>query len=162
MVTENSCALWRTMRRTQLIYVVAGNTNNDIRNVFANMDSTNDTETIELIAGGYTLRKCNSDRSGFEGAWIFTPMQWSVSYIENLLDLDWFESEARQFNNTGNTLMMLVADFDLKEDADYLVALNTYRDDSDNVQFYFYTHVYSRPCQIFGFFLSSKSSKTHR
>ena len=61
-----------------------------------------------------------------------------------MLDLDWFESEARQFNNTGNTLMMLVADFDLKEDADYLVALNTYRDDSDNVQFYIYiyTHIY--------------------
>ena len=34
-------------------------------------------------------------------------------------------------NNTGNTLMMLVADIDLKEDADYLAALNTYRDDSD-------------------------------
>ena len=102
------------------------------------MDSTNDTETIALIAGGYIFGKCNSDRSGFEGAWIFTPTQWSVSYIESLLDLDWFESEARQFNNTGNTLMMLVADIDLKEDADYLAALNTYRDDSDNVQFYIY------------------------
>ena len=82
------------------------------------MDSTNDTETIVLIARGYTICKCSSDRSGFEGAWIFTPMPWSVSYIENLLDLDWFESEARQFNNTGNTLMMLVVDIDLKEDAD--------------------------------------------
>ena len=65
-----------------------------------------------------------------EGAWIFTPTQWSVSYIENLLDLDCFESDAKQFNNTGNTLMMLVADIALKEDADYLAALNTYREDS--------------------------------
>jgi len=122
---------------TQLIYVDAGNTNgSDIRNVFANMDFTNDTETIALIAGGHTFGKCHSDRSGFEGAWTFTPTQWSGSYIENLLDLDWFESDtpsgsAKQFNNTGNTLMMLVADIALKEDADYLAALNTYRDDSD-------------------------------
>ena len=95
------------------------------------MDSTNDTETIALIAGGHTFGKCHSDRSGFEGAWIFTPTQWSVSYIENLLDLDWFESDAKQFNNTGNTLMMLVADIVLKTDADYLAVVNTHRDDSD-------------------------------
>ena len=74
---------------TQLIYVDAGNTNgSDIRNLFANMDFTNDTETIALIAGGHTFGKCHSDRSGFEGAWTFTPTQWSGSYIENLLDLD--------------------------------------------------------------------------
>ena len=122
---------------TQLIYVDAGNTNgSDIRNVFANMDFTNDTETIALIAGGHTFGKCHSDRSGFEGAWTFTTTQWSGSYIENSLDLDWFESDtpsgsAKQFNNIGNTLMMLFADIALKEDADYLAALNTYRDDSD-------------------------------
>ena len=48
--------------------------------------------------------------------------------------------------------MMLVADIDLKEDADYLVALNTYRDDSDNVQFFihiYYIYIYSRTCQFF-------------
>ena len=108
------------------------------------MDSTNDTETIALIAGGHTFGKCHCDRSGFEGAWIFTPTHWSVSYIENLLDLDWFESDAKQFNNTGNTLMMLVADIALKKDADYLAALNTYRDDSDLLRtcssIYIYTH----------------------
>ena len=110
------------------------------------MDSTNDTETIALIAGGHTFGKCHSDRSGFEGAWFFTPTQWSVSYIENLLDLVWFESDAKQFNNTGNTLMMLVADIALKEDADYLVALNTYRDDSDLLRtcssIYLYIYIY--------------------
>ena len=137
---------------TQLIYVDAGNNNgNDIRNVFANMDFTNDTETIALIAGGHTFCKCHSDRSGFEGAWIFTPTQWSVSYIENLLDLDWFESDtpsgsAKQINNTGNTLMMLVADIALKEDADHLAALNTYWDDSDLLKtcssIYIYIYIY--------------------
>ena len=34
--------------------------------------------------------------------------------------------------------MMLVTDIALKEEADYLAALNTYRDDSDNVQFYIF------------------------
>mmetsp|Transcript_38057 Transcript_38057/g.101429 ORF Transcript_38057/g.101429 Transcript_38057/m.101429 type:complete len:657 (-) Transcript_38057:25-1995(-) len=122
---------------TQLIYVDAGNTNgSDIRNVFGNMDFTNDTETIALIAGGHTFGKCHQDRSGFEGAWTSTPTQWSGSYIENLLAINWTLSDnpsggAKQFNNTGNTLMMLVADIALKEDADYLAALNTYRDDSD-------------------------------
>ena len=111
------------------------------------MDFTNDTETIALIAGGHTLGKCHSDRSGFEGAWLFTPTQWSVSYIENLLDLDCFESDTpsggdKQFNNTGNTLLMLVGDVALKEDDDYLAALNTYRDDSDLLQFYLYIYIY--------------------
>ena len=66
--------------------------------------------------------------------------------IENLLDLVWFESDAKQFNNTGNTLMTLVADIALKEDADYLAALNTYRDDSDLLRTcsFIYTYIYSR------------------
>ena len=57
-----------------------------------------------------------------------------------MLDLNWFESEARSTTLVIRSLM-LVADIDLKEDADYLAALNTYRDDSDNVQFSIYIYI---------------------
>ena len=53
-----------------------------------------------------------------------------------------FESDAKQFNNTGNTHMMLVADIAFKKDADYLAALNTNTDDSDLLRMYSSISIY--------------------
>ena len=63
--------------------------------------------------------------SDFEGACTSTPTQWSGSFTENLLAVNWTLSEnppgsAIQFNNSDDALMMFVAGIALMEDADYL------------------------------------------
>jgi len=119
-----------------LIYVDAGNaTGQDVREAFAKMDF-GDRETVALVAGGHTFGKCHSSRSGFEGQWTHTPTRWSNSYLQNLLNLDWelVDSPAgngkKQYNHTSG-LMMLVADFEMKEDPTYRGFMEEYLNDGD-------------------------------
>jgi len=122
-----------------LIYVDAGNaTGQDVREAFAKMDF-GDKETVALVAGGHTFGMCHTSRSGFEGKWTHTPTQWSNSYIDNLLNLDWTlvdspgGSGKKQFNDSSG-LMMLVADVGMKEDSVYRGFMEEYLADGDQLK----------------------------
>jgi len=117
-----------------LIYVDAGNASGQqVREAFEKMDF-GDKETVALVAGGHTFGKCHTSRSGFEGKWTHTPTQWSNSYLENLLNLDWTLVDSpggngkKQYNESSG-LMMLVADFNMKEDAIYRGFMEEYVSD---------------------------------
>jgi len=122
--------------KNHLIYVDAGNaTGQNVRDAFTKM-GFGDKETVALVAGGHTFGKCHSSRSGFEGQWTHTPTQWSNSYLQNLLNLDWElvhspgGNDKKQFNHSSG-LMMLVADLAMKEDPIYRFFMEEYLNNGD-------------------------------
>jgi len=122
-----------------LIYVDAGNSSGqDVREAFAKMDF-GDKETVALVAGGHTFGKCHTSRSGFEGKWTHTPTRWSNSYLDNLLNLEWELVDSpggngkKQFNHSSG-LMMLVADFNMKEDPTYRGFMEEYLSNGEQLK----------------------------
>ncbi|OZJ03690.1 hypothetical protein BZG36_03504 [Bifiguratus adelaidae] len=72
------------------------------------------------LVGAHSVGRCHSDRSGYEGAWTYTPTRFSNQFYKLLLNQDWKETASpkglKQYTNApDNDLMMLPADMALLE-----------------------------------------------
>jgi len=88
-----------------------------VREVFNRM-GFNDQEMVALI-GAHCLGRCHSDRSGYLGPWTRAPTTFSNLFFKELLDNNWSFKKwngPKQYADPSGELMMLPADFALRED----------------------------------------------
>ena len=128
----------------------------DIRNAFSRM-GFDDRESVSLIGGGHAFGKAhgacpgteapcgegelqgkgpNTLTSGFEGAWTATPFTWSNTFFQNMFDLTWELGQSPAGNlqwfpagNNTDDIMMLTSDLALRDDPDYRVISEEYKND---------------------------------
>jgi catalase (peroxidase I) len=102
-----------------------------LRDVFGRM-GFNDQEIVAL-SGGHTVGRCHIVRSGFDGPWTRTPLQFNNEYFKNLIELEWVERKwegPRQFQDTKTgALMMLPTDIALIRDPAFLPFVQAYAAD---------------------------------
>lgn len=107
-----------------------------LRDVFYRMGF--EDRDIVALSGAHTLGSCHETRSGFDGPWTRTPLQFNNSYFSLLLNLDW---KPRIVQSSGNkqfeaksgdmTLMMLPTDMVLREDVKFRKFVELYAADQD-------------------------------
>ncbi|RIA95444.1 mitochondrial putative cytochrome c peroxidase [Glomus cerebriforme] len=102
-----------------------------IRQVFNRM-GFNDREIVALI-GAHCLGRCHKDRSGYEGAWTFTPTRFNNQFYVLLLSQNWTEkvldTGVKQFKNDKDTIMMLPADYAFFTDPEFKKIVEEYAKD---------------------------------
>eukprot|EP01006_Ploeotia_vitrea_P022141 TRINITY_DN54553_c0_g1_i1.p1 TRINITY_DN54553_c0_g1~~TRINITY_DN54553_c0_g1_i1.p1 ORF type:complete len:399 (-),score=28.65 TRINITY_DN54553_c0_g1_i1:18-1214(-) len=116
-----------------------------LRDVFYRM-GFNDQEIVAL-SGAHTLGRCHISRSGFDGPWTHTSLEFNNEYFKNLMDLEWVERKwdgPLQYEDTAtHSLMMLPTDMALKTDPEFKVHARRYADDQ-NVFFAEFKAAYER------------------
>mgnify|MGYP003385389921 FL=1 len=79
-----------------------------------------DDEEIVALSGAHTLGRCHLTRSGYDGAWTTTPLNFNNEYFQNLMEMEWVEKDwdgPVQYETQSNAaLMMLPTDMALKTD----------------------------------------------
>jgi len=101
-----------------------------LREVFGRMGM--DDREIVALSGAHTLGECKKTRSGFDGPWTKTPLDFNNEYYKNLLDIEWKEREWQgppQYTDPSGTLMMLRTDIALIQDADFKKIVEEYAAD---------------------------------
>jgi hypothetical protein len=107
-----------------------------LRDVFYRMGF--DDREIVALSGAHTVGRCHLARSGYDGPWTRTPLQFNNEYFRNLIDLEWKESdrtgnaEKTQFEDVATgKLMMLPTDMALKTDPKFRPFAELYARDQD-------------------------------
>lgn len=107
-----------------------------LRDVFYRMGF--DDRDIVALSGAHTLGRCHETRSGFDGPWTRTPLQFNNSYYSLLLNLDWKERKVASSGNlqyeakSGDwTLMMLPTDMEIKNDPKFRKFAELYADNQE-------------------------------
>ena len=89
-----------------------------LREMFGRMGF--DDEEIVALSGAHTLGRCHLTRSGYDGAWTTTPLNFNNEYFQNLMNMQWTEKKwdgPVQYETASNSeLMMLPTDIALKTD----------------------------------------------
>lgn len=101
-----------------------------VRDVFYRM-GLNDREIVALI-GAHTLGRCHKDRSGYEGAWTFTPTRFSNQFYVQLVKNTWTQRKwdgPIQFTDPTGELMMLPADMVFLSDPEFRKYAELYAND---------------------------------
>lgn len=89
-----------------------------IREIFYRM-GFNDQEIVALIGGGHTIGKCHKERSGYEGPWTDTPINFTNSFFNELLFVNWKPKNwtgPLQYEDESGVNMMLPTDMELRYD----------------------------------------------
>lgn len=104
-----------------------------IRAIFGRM-GFDDREMVALV-GAHALGRAHTDRSGFEGAWNFSPTVFTNEFFRLLVEENW---SARKWNGptqftdkTTSTLMMFPTDLALVKDKGFKEHVYRYAKDSD-------------------------------
>mmetsp|Transcript_949 Transcript_949/g.2769 ORF Transcript_949/g.2769 Transcript_949/m.2769 type:complete len:366 (+) Transcript_949:100-1197(+) len=63
-----------------------------IREVFNRMDF-NDQEIVALISGGHVYGRCHREHSGYAGAWVENPIEFSNEFAADLIEDEWMMVE---------------------------------------------------------------------
>ena len=103
-----------------------------LRNIFYRM-GFNDQEIVAL-AGAHALGRCHTDRSGFEGPWTFSPTVMTNDYYTLLLSEKWNFRKwdgPKQLQDGSKSLMMLPADYAIREDKAFRQWAEKYAKDND-------------------------------
>jgi len=101
-----------------------------LRLQFGRMGMT-DREIVAL-SGAHTLGECKTTRSGFDGPWTKTPLEFNNEYFQNLLEIEWKEKEWEgppQYVDASGELMMLRTDIALIQDPEFLKVVKEYAAD---------------------------------
>lgn len=81
----------------------------------------NDQEIVAL-SGGHTVGRCHIVRSGYDGPWTRSNLQFNNEYFRNLIDLKWTRREWEgpdQYQDPSGELCMLPTDIALINDAEF-------------------------------------------
>lgn len=104
-----------------------------LRDVFYRM-GFNDQEIVAL-SGAHTLGRCHMSRSGFDGPWTHSNLEFNNEYFTNLMDKEWqvrtWDGPQQYEDVETKTLMMLPTDMALKTDAAFAKHARKYADDSE-------------------------------
>ncbi|CAG8562386.1 6915_t:CDS:2 [Dentiscutata erythropus] len=102
-----------------------------IREVFYRMGFT-DREIVALI-GAHCLGRCHGDRSGYEGAWTYTPIRFNNQFYVMLTKQNWHEKKLDngliQYADDKDKLMMLPADMAFLHDPQFKEVVQIYAKD---------------------------------
>ena len=116
-----------------------------LRDMFGRM-GFNDQEIVAL-SGAHTLGRCHLTRSGYDGPWTHTPLNFNNEYFKNLMNLEWQEKQwdgPVQYEDVATKkLMMLPTDMALRTDPIFRIHARRY---ADNQQLFFdhFAAVYSK------------------
>ena len=103
-----------------------------IRKIFNRM-GFNDREIVAL-SGAHSLGRCHTDRSGYTGAWSYTPTRFSNQYFILLIKEKWTKKKwngPEQYENSDGELMMLPTDMALLSDKEFAKYVTLYAKDKD-------------------------------
>jgi len=103
-----------------------------VRDIFYRM-GFNDREIVALI-GAHTLGRCHTDRSGYHGPWTRSPITFSNSFYQELLNHKWVKKNwngPEQYEDETHELMMLPADLVLIQDHKFRPIVEEYAKDED-------------------------------
>lgn len=103
-----------------------------VRDVFYRMGF--DDREITALVGAHSLGRCHTDRSGYDGAWSYTPTRFSNQFFKILLNTKWVPKQwdgPAQFVSEDNALMMLPADMVFKTDPSFRKHSEKYANDKD-------------------------------
>ena len=106
-----------------------------LRKIFYRM-GFNDQEIVTL-SGAHNLGRCHTDRSGFEGPWVFSPTVLTNDYFKLLVDEKWTWKKwkgPKQYQDSTGNLMMLPTDMALVKDKSFRKYVDVYAKDQN--QFY--------------------------
>lgn len=105
-----------------------------LRDVFYRM-GFNDQEIVAL-SGAHTLGRCHMTRSGFDGPWTKTPLDFNNEYFQNLMNLEWqprvWDGPLQYEDVATKSLMMLPTDLVLKTDPGFAPHAARYASDAAN------------------------------
>lgn len=103
-----------------------------IRDVFGRMGFT-DREMVALV-GAHSVGRCHTDRSGYDGAWTYTPTRFSNQFYKLLLEVPWKVKEwdgPLQYVDPDEELMMLPADLAFAQDPVFRPVVEEYAKDKE-------------------------------
>lgn len=94
----------------------------------------NDQEIVAL-SGAHTLGRCHLTRSGYDGPWTSSPLNFNNEYFQNLMNLEWREKDwdgpTMYEDVKTQRLIMLPTDMALRTDPVFRVYARRYAEDQD-------------------------------
>mmetsp|Transcript_14904 Transcript_14904/g.25478 ORF Transcript_14904/g.25478 Transcript_14904/m.25478 type:complete len:350 (+) Transcript_14904:69-1118(+) len=111
-----------------------------LRAIFGRMGFTD--QEIVALSGAHAVGRCHTDRSGWDGIWTLTPIQFTNDYFENLSEKKWTLKNwagPPQYEDPTGKLMMLPSDMALIEDPEMKQWVEVYAEDEELFRRHFAT-----------------------
>lgn len=96
-----------------------------------------DDQEIVALSGAHTLGRCHMTRSGYDGPWTHSPLNFNNEYFKNLMDLEWqerggeWEGPLQYEDVKTQKLMLLPTDMAIRTDPIFASYARAYADDQD-------------------------------